>query len=452
MRVWDSSSGELVRLIEAHNNWVTSLCWAPRGAANQALLCSSSGDHTARVHNVTTGETLLVFAHNDWVQAAAWSPNGRYIATGTFEDDRHLRVFDATDTRGVLLWAVEAHDDRIHGVAWSWDSSMLATVSEDRSIKVWRGDKFVASSSPSSPSSPSKGSNGAGGGSSSSTSSSSSSGAAVKKSASKGSILSLSQDQAKAAASAVTENSAEAALAAKQGLLRTYKGEWSSPVRAVAWSSGKSSVFAAAVASIIYIFDASSADTTCQRILSGHSNDVLCVVWSPDGRSVLSSSADHTVRVWDPKGGAPASSSSTPSTLPPITGASPTSPTSSQPPPSLSPPPPAPPAPSSAGAPANHPGFQLDSAVYAAAWHVQQGVTCACASGRLVQLGVIAATDGSPTKTKAPLRWQKSFRSDVGVGKKKKGLKPTLSSLGEEQEGSRRPSMIRSTSKVCSIL
>ena len=37
----------------------------------------------------------------------------------------------------------------------------------------------------------------------------------------------------------------------------------------------------------------------CECVLDGHTDRVYCVSWSPDGRRALSGSADHTVRLWD---------------------------------------------------------------------------------------------------------------------------------------------------------
>jgi toxoflavin biosynthesis protein ToxC len=53
----------------------------------------------------------------------------------------------------------------------------------------------------------------------------------------------------------------------------------------------------------VRIFD---RDGRCLRTMHGHTGNVLSIAWSPDGREVVSSSVDGTVRRWDAATGAPA--------------------------------------------------------------------------------------------------------------------------------------------------
>jgi WD40 repeat protein len=41
-----------------------------------------------------------------------------------------------------------------------------------------------------------------------------------------------------------------------------------------------------------------AGDWSCLHILTGHTNVVWACVWAPDGSSLVTTSHDHTVRVW----------------------------------------------------------------------------------------------------------------------------------------------------------
>ena len=51
----------------------------------------------------------------------------------------------------------------------------------------------------------------------------------------------------------------------------------------------------------IKIWDANTGQ--CLKTLEGHSDDVISVAYSPDGKKIVSGSSDKTIKIWDAKKG-----------------------------------------------------------------------------------------------------------------------------------------------------
>jgi WD40 repeat protein len=92
IRLWDTTSGQLVRELEGHKDWVQTLAFAPDGK----YLLSGSNDRTARLWDIASGQPAHVFVHPNTVDAVSFSPDGKTIATGS--SDKLVRLWSLQAT------------------------------------------------------------------------------------------------------------------------------------------------------------------------------------------------------------------------------------------------------------------------------------------------------------------------------------------------------------------
>jgi len=72
-------------------------------------------------------------AHTDQVNAVAFSPDGQLLASAS--DDHTVKLWRVSD--GALLATLEGHYEEVTSVAFSHNGEMLASGSMDRTIKLW---------------------------------------------------------------------------------------------------------------------------------------------------------------------------------------------------------------------------------------------------------------------------------------------------------------------------
>jgi eukaryotic-like serine/threonine-protein kinase len=71
--------------------------------------------------------------HSDTVVAVAWSPNSTRIASGS--DDHTVQVWNAAD--GSNVYTYRGHSGAVRALAWSRDSTRIASASVDKTVQVW---------------------------------------------------------------------------------------------------------------------------------------------------------------------------------------------------------------------------------------------------------------------------------------------------------------------------
>jgi len=207
-------------------------------------------------------DTPLVSAtgHKAPVAGVAFSPDGKLLAS--VSHDRTARLWDAAT--GCPVKILRGHQDLVFGVAFSPDGKRLATSGADSTVRVWD----TAS----------------------------------------GAEVSILNGHARWVASvAFSPDGDFLASAAHDGEvklwdvasgreLRTLKAH-DDLVTGVAISSDGTRLASASKDKTVKVWDAATGDEWLT--MRGHADEVISVAFSPDGKRLASASLDRTVKVWD---------------------------------------------------------------------------------------------------------------------------------------------------------
>jgi WD40 repeat protein len=127
-----------------HGGQIGSVAFSPDGK----ILASGATDHLVKVWDPDTGEELATLKdHTEGVWSIALSPDGKTLATGSA--DKTIKLWDLTKWRGgegekgrkreisEPIFTLTGHTEPIRSVAFSPDGKMLASASEDSTVKLW---------------------------------------------------------------------------------------------------------------------------------------------------------------------------------------------------------------------------------------------------------------------------------------------------------------------------
>eukprot|EP00929_Paragymnodinium_shiwhaense_P048410 TRINITY_DN2447_c0_g1_i1.p1 TRINITY_DN2447_c0_g1~~TRINITY_DN2447_c0_g1_i1.p1 ORF type:complete len:916 (-),score=266.62 TRINITY_DN2447_c0_g1_i1:115-2862(-) len=131
--IWDYNTQALVKQIEVCNLPVRSAKFVTR----KQWIVTASDDMHVRMFNYNTLEKVHeIEAHNDYIRALAVHPSMPYLLSAA--DDMSIKLWDWDQGLRSATQTFEGHAHFVMGCVWNpKDSTIFATCSLDRSLKVW---------------------------------------------------------------------------------------------------------------------------------------------------------------------------------------------------------------------------------------------------------------------------------------------------------------------------
>lgn len=134
VRLWDVASGQVKSILKGHTDSVSSIIFSP----DNRFIVSGSLDKTIRVWDIASGQTTTVLQNDSEIKDIASDPSGNLIASVGFDNTAH--VWDIANIR--IKSSLTGHSESMFGLAFNWNSKLLAAGDRSGTIHIWDVEKL----------------------------------------------------------------------------------------------------------------------------------------------------------------------------------------------------------------------------------------------------------------------------------------------------------------------
>jgi serine/threonine-protein kinase len=132
----DSVEAKRLTHIKGHRGWVMSVAFS----FDRNNLASGGLDGSVRLRSFSKSrpkEIVLPRVHQAGVHSLAYSPDGRLLATGSGALDGMIFLWDVSKEEPEPVAALRGHTAQVEALTFSPDGKLLASAGTDRSVRLW---------------------------------------------------------------------------------------------------------------------------------------------------------------------------------------------------------------------------------------------------------------------------------------------------------------------------